>query len=77
MELARGFVRWLLRDDPDTDQGIFNARLSIPMIGLVGVGEGTWVWGSGGRRKVGPLRAPIWGQWREFHARAPARLCSL
>ena len=35
MDLARGFARWLLRDDPDTDDGIFNTRLSIPMVGLV------------------------------------------
>ena len=47
MDLARGFARWLLRDDPDTDHGIFNARLSIPMVGLVGGGEGKWVSGSG------------------------------
>ena len=36
---------------------------AIPMVGLVGVGEGTWVWGSGMQRKVVPLRAaPIWGK---------------
>ena len=35
MDLARGFARWLLRDDPDTDDGIFSGRLSIPMVGLV------------------------------------------
>ena len=46
----------------ERDHGIFNARLSIPMVGLVGVGEGTWVWGSGMQRKVVPLRAPIWGK---------------
>ena len=61
MDLARDFARWLLRDDPDTDDGIFNARLSIPMVGLVGGGEGRWVPGSGMRRKVVPLRAPPWG----------------
>ena len=44
---ARGFARGLTGDDPDRDHGIFNATLSIPMVGLVGVGEGTWVWGSG------------------------------
>ena len=61
MDLARGFARWLLRDDPDTDHGIFNTTLSTPMVGLVGGGEGTWVPGSGMHRKVVPLRAPTWG----------------
>ena len=61
MDLARGFARWLLRDDPDTDQGIFSARLSTPMVGLVCGGEGRWVPGSGMHRKVVPLRAPPWG----------------
>ena len=61
MDLARGFARWLLRDDPDTDHGIFSGRLSIPMVGLVGGGEGRWVPGSGVHRKVVPLRAPTWG----------------
>ena len=58
MDLARGFARWLLRDDPDTDHGIFSGRLSIPMVGLVGGGEGMWVSGPGMHRKVVPLRAP-------------------
>ena len=62
MDLARGFARGLTDDDTDREHGIFNARLSIPMVGLVGVGEGTWVWGSGMQRKVVPLRAPIWGK---------------
>ena len=62
MDLARGFARWLLRDDPDTDDGIFNTRLSIPMVGLVGGGEGKWVSGSGVHWKVVPLRAPTWGK---------------
>ena len=52
MDLARGFARWLLRDDPDKDHGIFSVRLSTPMVGLVGGGEGTWVPGSGMHRKV-------------------------
>ena len=42
MDLARGFARWLLRDDPDTDHGIFSARLSIPMVALVSASEGKW-----------------------------------
>ena len=29
MDIARGFARWLLRDDPDTDHGIFSVRLTI------------------------------------------------
>ena len=61
MDLARGFARWLLRDDPDTNHGIFSARLSIPMVGLVGGSERRWVPGSGMHRKVVPLRAPTWG----------------
>ena len=60
--LARGFARGLPDDDPDRDHEPISGRLSIPMVGLVGVGEGTWAWGSGGRRKVGPLRAPTWGK---------------
>ena len=65
MDLARGFARWLLRDDPDTDDGIFSVRLSIPMVGLVQLGGGMWVWGSGVHRKVGPLHAPTWGwSWK-------------
>ena len=43
MDLVRGFARWLLRDDPGTDHGIFHTRLSIPMVGLVGGGEERWV----------------------------------
>ena len=62
MDLARGFAPGLPDDDTDRDHGIFNTTLSIPMVGLVGVGEGTWVWGSGMQRKVVPLRAPIWGK---------------
>ena len=61
MDLARGFARWLLRDDPDTDDGIFSVRLSIPMVGLVGGSERRWVPGSGMHRKVVPLRAPTSG----------------
>ena len=65
MDLARGFARWLLRDDPDKDHGIFSAGLDTPMVGLVGGGEGTWVPGSGMHRKVVPLRAPTWGwSWK-------------
>ena len=45
--LVRAFARGLPDDDTDRTHGIFNATLSIPMVGLVGVGEGTWVWGSG------------------------------
>ena len=60
--LARGFARGLPDDGLDRDHGIFSARLSIPMVGLVGVGERTWVWESGGRRKVGLLHAPTWGK---------------
>ena len=41
--------------------GFFNARLSIPMVGLVGGSERRWVPGSGMHRKVVPLRAPTWG----------------
>ena len=77
MDLARGFARWLVRDDPDTDHGTFNTRLSIPMAGLVGGGEGRWVSGSGMHRKVVPLRASTWGRPEKLHERAPARLCSL
>ena len=77
MDLARCFGRWLLRDDPDTDHGIFNARSSIPMVGLVGGGEGRWVSRSGKHRKVVPLRASTWGRREKLHERAPARLCSL
>ena len=58
MDLARGFARGLPDDDTDRDHGIFNATLSIPMVALVGVGKGRWVWGPGVRWKVGPLRAP-------------------
>ena len=62
MDLARGFARWLLRDDPDTDHSrIFNARLSTSMVGRVGGSERRWVPGSGMHRKVVPLRAPTWG----------------
>ena len=46
--LECGFARGLPDDDPDRDHGIFSVGLSIPMVGLVRVGEGTWVWGSGG-----------------------------
>ena len=53
---------FFLRDDPDTDHGIFSARLSIPMVGLVGGGEGRWVSGSGMHRRVVPLRASTWGR---------------
>ena len=49
-------------DDPDRDHGIFDTRLSIPMVALVGVGEGRWVPGSGMHRKVVPLRTPTWGK---------------
>ena len=41
--------------------GFLVLRLSIPMVGLVGGGEGMWVPGSGMHRKVVPLRAPTWG----------------
>ena len=61
MDLARGFAQWLLPDDPYRDDGIFSVRLSIPMVGPVGGGEGRWVPGSGMHRKVVPLRAPAWG----------------
>ena len=48
------------------------------MIGLVGVGEGRWVWASGVHRKVGPLRAPTWGQTGEMpRANARASLLAL
>ena len=30
MGLARGFARWLLRDDPDRDDGIFSAEVKHP-----------------------------------------------
>ena len=36
MDLARGFARWLLRDDPDTDHEPISGRLSTPMVGLRG-----------------------------------------
>ena len=58
MDLARGFARGLPDDDTDRDHGVFNATLSIPMVALVSVGKGRWVWGPGVRWKVGPLRAP-------------------
>ena len=76
MDLARGFARWLLRDDPDTDDGIFSVRLSIPMVGLMGGGEGRWVPGSGMHRKVVPLRTPTWagrGNGKHEHLRVSAR----
>ena len=62
MDLARGFARGLTDNDPDRDHGIFKTRLSIPMVAMVGVGEGRWVLGSGMHRKVVPLRAPTWGK---------------
>ena len=61
IDLARGFARGLPNDNPDRDHGTFNARLSILMVAMVGVGEGRWVPGSGIHRNVVPLRAPIWG----------------
>ena len=62
MDLARGLGRGLTDDDPDRDHGIFNARLSSPMVALVGVSEGRWVPRSGMHQKVVPLRAPTWGK---------------
>ena len=56
--LASGFARGLPDYDPDRSHGIFNATLSIPMVALVSVGKGRWVWGPRVRWKVGPLRAP-------------------
>ena len=67
---ARGFARWLLRDDPDRDDGIFSGRLSIPMVGLVGASEGKWVWRSGMHQKTGLVRASTWGwSWNGKHER--------
>ena len=77
MDLARGFARWLLRDDPDTDQGIFSERLSIPMVVWCLGARGRWVSGSGMHRKVVPLRASTWGRPEKLHERAPARLGGL
>ena len=42
MDLVRGFVRRLRRNDPDRDHGIFSARLSIPVVALVSASEGKW-----------------------------------
>ena len=77
MDLTRGFARWLLHDDPDTDHGIFNTRLSIPMVGLVGGGERRWVSGSGMHRKVVPPRFHLGTTGEIARASAHAPLLSL
>ena len=77
MDLARGFARWLLRDDPDRDHGISSARLSIQMVALVGASEGKWAWRSELHQKTGLVRASTWGWSWKWQARTPARLCSL
>ena len=77
--LARGFARGLPDDDPGRSHGVLSGMLSIPMVGLVSLGEGRWVSGSSMRRKAIPLRAPLMSdqEGNNTAARAPARLCSL
>ena len=54
-----------IRDDPDTDHGIFSVRLSIPMVALVGAGEGKWIWRSGMHQTTGLVRASTWSwSWK-------------
>ena len=57
--LARGFARGLPDGDPGRSHEILSGMLSIPMVGLVSLGEGSWVSGSSMRRKAIPLRAPL------------------
>ena len=47
IDLARGFARGLPDNNPGTYHGIFSGRLSIQMTAMVGVGECSWIWGSG------------------------------
>ena len=77
--LARGFARGLPDEDPGRSHGVLSGMLSIPMVGLVSLGEGRWVSGSSMRRKAIPLRAPLMSdqEGNNTAARAPARLCSL